>query len=69
MKCVLSASYCWKKNKVRHLEFGKVEVDLSKEEMRLFQEDPEARVHLFKERMGCKIEILGNGVLLKPLPA
>ena len=70
MKCELSACYFWKKNKVRHLEFGKVEVDLSKEEMIRLQEDPQARVLLFKERMGCGIdEILGNGVQLKMLPA
>lgn len=70
MKCELSASYSWRKNKVRHLEFGKVEVDLSGEDMLRLQEDPQARVLLFKERMGCGIdEILENGVHLKMLPA
>ena len=70
MICELSASYSWKKNRVRHLEFGKVELDLSREEMTRLQKDPQARVLLFKERMGCGIdEILGNGVQLKMLPA
>lgn len=63
MKCVLSASYSWKKNRIRHLEFGKVEVELSEDEIRHLQNDNSARVNLFKQNIPHEVyEILQNDV-------
>ena len=63
MKCVLSAKYSWKKNRMRHLEFGKVEVDLSEEELFNIQIDSSARVNLFKQNIPHELyEILQDDV-------
>ena len=48
---------------MRHLEFGKVEVDLSEEELFNIQIDSSARVNLFKQNIPHELyEILQDDV-------
>lgn len=67
IRCRVSASYCWKKGRVRHLKTGSFEVELPAEEVARLKSDPAARIELFKQHISPLDEISRNEVLVEIL--